>query len=91
MVLRPITDGSVTSTGTVTCESRILGGVLITADGTNDATVTLQKDNSGGVTIFEMVSKSPIFITGPIRADTQTLYYSVSGTGAAAQLYEWVE
>lgn len=92
MLLKPIgNDGAVSGTGTLTCESRVLGGVLITADGTNNATVIVRKDNSTGKQIFDLVTKAPLFITGPMSAESQTLYYDVSGTGAAAQLYEWVE
>jgi len=91
MILNPVTDGSVTSTGTSTFESRILGGVLVTADGTNDATVTLQADNSDGTNVFKLVTKSPIFVAGPISIGSQAGYYSVTGTGAAAQFYEWAE
>ena len=91
MILNPVTDGSVTGTGTSTYPSRILGGVLITADGTNDATVTLQIDNSDGFTVFKLVTKSPVFVAGPISIGSQVGYYSVSGDGGACQFYEWVE
>ena len=92
MLLKAIgNDGAVSGTGTLVCESRIIGGVLITADGTNNATVVLRKDNSAGKQVFDLVTKSPIFPTGPISLESQTLYYDVSGTGAAAQFYEWVE
>jgi hypothetical protein len=85
-------DGSLTGTGTLTCESRIMGGVLITADGTNNATVIARRLNSAGKIVFKIVTKSPLFTTGPIGLeDTQALYYDVSGTGAAAQFFEWVE
>ncbi len=91
MLLRAITDGSVTSTGTMTISSRILGGVLITADGTNDATIVVRRTDSSGKQIFKLVTKSPAFIAGPVSTDGAELaHYSVSGTGAAAQFYEWV-
>ena len=91
MILNPVSDGDVTGTGTLTFQSRILGGVLITADGSADATVTLQQDNSDGFTVFKLVTKSPIFIGAPINLSSQAGYYSVTGTGAACQFYEWVE
>ena len=97
MILNPVSDGSVTSTGTLEFPSKILGGVLITADGTNDTTVTLQSDNSSGFTVFKIVTKSPMFIAGPFSIldsnsnPTQTGYYSVTGTGGAAQFLEWAE
>lgn len=97
MLFKPVSDGSVTGTGPLTFESRILGGILITANGTNDATVTLQSKDSNGFTVFQIVTKFPIFVAGPfsiVDADkmpTEIGYYSVSGTGAAAQFYEWVQ
>ena len=91
MILKPVSDGSVVGTGTLSFESMTLGGVLITANGTNDATVTLQKDNSSGLKVFDIVTKSPIFVAGPIRINSPAGYYSVSGTGSGCQFYEWVE
>ena len=91
MILKPVSDGSVVGTGTLAFVSGVLGGVLITANGTNDATVTLQADNSDGYTAFKIVTKSPIFVAGPIRIASQAGYYSVSGTGSGCQFYEWVE
>ena len=91
MILNPVSDGSVAGTGTLTFQSRILGGALITADGTNDTTVTLQTDNSDGFSVFKLVTKSPIFVAGPISIGSQAGYFSVSGTGGAVQFYEWVE
>jgi hypothetical protein len=91
MLLKPVSDGSVVGTGTLTFESTILGGVLITANGTNDTTVTMQANNSSGSKVFEIVTKSPIFVAGPISLGVQAGYYAVSGTGSGAQFYEWVE
>lgn len=97
MLLKPATNGAVTGTGTAPLESRILGGVLISTDGTNAAVVTVQKDNASGRQIFSISTKTPIFISGPIanrdtdNSTSQVAYYSVTGTGASAQLYEWAE
>jgi len=90
MLLKPVSDSTVTGTGTSTFQSRILGGVLISADGSNAETVTLQRDNSSGTTVFKIVTKSPIWVTGPIDIGSQAGYYSVTGTYAAVQFYEWV-
>jgi hypothetical protein len=92
MLLRPITNGSFTGTQTLTIASTILGGVLITADGTNNTTVVVQRLDSSGKEIFEIVTKQPLWIAGPFSLEgTPTAYVSVSGTGSAAQIYEWVE
>ena len=91
MVLNPLSDGSLTGTGSLAIQSGILGAVLVTANGTNDTTVIFRKDNSSGKQIYKLVTKAPIFTAGPIRVDSQVLYYDITGTGGAAQLYEWVE
>jgi len=91
MLLKPVSDGSVVGTGTLKFESSILGGVLITANGTNDTTVSMKTTNSSGSKVFEIVTKSPIFVAGPINLGVQVGYYSVSGVGSGCQFYEWVE
>jgi hypothetical protein len=92
MVLRPLTNGAFAGTQTLDIKSFILGGVLISADGTNNATVTVQRDDSSGKEIFEIVTKVPLWIAGPFSTEgTDIIYVNVSGTGALAQIYEWVE
>jgi len=96
MNLIALTDGRVSGTGTLTLEGAAsaggkLGGVLITTDGTNAAAVTVQRDNASGKTIFSVSTKTPMMVTAPMDSEaTSVLYYSVTGTGAAAQFYEWV-
>ena len=95
MNLTPLTNGAQTNTGTAELISSVnkggvIGGVLITADGSNDATVILRENNSTGFILFEIVTKSPLFITAPIRSgNTNIIYYSITGTNATAMLYEW--
>lgn len=97
MLLRAATDGAISGTGTAVLQSHLLGGVLITADGTNNAVVIVRKENATGKRIFSLTTKIPMFIRGPIAnrddngGSSQTVYYDISGTGAAAQLYEWVQ
>ena len=95
MLLNPVTDGAKTAagdpTGTIKFQSGIMGGVLISADGTNAVTVTLQADNSDGKTVFSIVTKQPMFPTAPIGLGSKVGYYSVSGTGGEVQFFEWVE
>lgn len=94
MLLKPVSDGAKTAavdpTGTLTFESGILGGALISADSTNAVTVSLQQNNSDGLKVFSIVTKQPIFVAGPIQIGVQAGYYSVSGTGGKVQFYEWV-
>ena len=89
MLLRAKTDGSISGTGTISMASPILGGVLITADGTNAATIIVRKTNSAGERIFHVVTKQPIWVGAPVEAAGQ-IYYDISGTGASAQIYEYI-
>ena len=94
MLLKPVSDGPVTTagqaTGTLTFESRILGGALISGDSSTEGVVTLQQDNSSGKTVFSIKTKQPMFITGPIQLDRQAGYYTVSGSGGEVMFFEWV-
>jgi hypothetical protein len=88
MLLQPLTNGAITGADTIACPSKLLGGVLITTDGTNAAVVVVHKTDNAGVKIFDISTRTPIFVVGPIEADS-TIYYSVTGTGAKAQIYGW--
>lgn len=89
--LKAINDGSVTSTGSMTCESKVFGGALVTADSTNNATIIVRRNDGSGKQIFKIVTKSPGFFAAPILTEgTATLYYDIAGSGAAAQFFEWV-
>ena len=74
MILKAPTNGSVSGTGTLTCESRLFGGALITSDGTNAAVVTVQNDDANGTEIFDVSSKIPFFANGPISCSNQIYY-----------------
>jgi hypothetical protein len=85
------TEGALAGTGTLKCESGILGGVLITADGTNAAVVIVRTNGVDGKQILDISTKQPLFIKAPIYNDgSPNLYYDVSGTGAAAQFFEFI-
>jgi len=89
MNLRALTNGSVTGSASFSLDGYLFGGAVITADGTNTATVTVTKPSDGKV-IFKIETKTPILITAPIDSEGEgSLDYSVSGTGAKAQFYEW--
>ena len=89
MLLRAKTDGSISGTGTISMASPTLGGVLITADGTNNATVIVRKINSSGERIFHVVTKQPLWVGAPMEA-ASVIYYDITGTGASAQIYEYI-
>jgi hypothetical protein len=91
MILRPLSSGKISGTGTIPCHSRIFGGTAISADGTNTAAVVIRENNSMGKIIFEISSKIPFPFTAPIEMrGTNVLYYDISGTNGSAMLYEWV-
>ena len=88
--LRDISGGQKSSTGTISCPSRICGGVAIVADGTNAGTVILKNDNTNGTVIFQITTSSPLTVFAPFEC-SGSIYYSVSGTGCTAQIYEWID
>lgn len=88
--LKDISSGQISGTGTLSCESKICGGVAIVADGTNTGTVVLRIGAAGGKKILEFSTKSPIPIIGPFDAGG-TIYYSITGTGCTAQVFEWAD
>ncbi len=94
--LVPLTDGAISGTGTIVLQGSHqpggdIGAVLLTADGSNQATVVLRKNNATGDVLFDIGSVVSQYINPDIRVDdTAVLYYSVSGTGAGAMLYERV-
>lgn len=86
MSWKALTDGAVTSTGTVSCGDQRFGGIILTADGTNVGTVTVQEDDGSGKTIFDFAGK----LSQAIWCDIEcrgTIFYTVSGTGASAQFF----
>ena len=95
MQLRPMTNGRISGTGTVSfayaATGGMLGGVLISTDGTNAAVVVIRKLTASGDVVFDMSSITAQMVIVPVHTDNvAALYYSITGTGAAAMLYEWV-
>jgi hypothetical protein len=91
MILRALTNGAITVASAVTVSTRIVGGLLITADGTNNAVLKVRRDDTNGKPVIDITTKIPLWITGPIDMEgTNTAYVDISGTGAAVQVYEWV-
>lgn len=91
MNLRALTNGAITVDATVNVKDQIIGGLLITADGTNNAVVKVRRENAEGKPVIDITTKIPLWITGPISLEnTSTAYVNVSGTGAAVQVYEWI-
>ena len=91
MLIKALTNGRISGTGSLEVSSGILGGALITTNGTDAVTVTVQRVDSGGKTIVSVSTTVPMFVAGPFSLENSLIaYYSVSGTGGTAQLYEWI-
>lgn len=91
MQLKAVTDGAVSGTDSIPLPNRLLGGVMISTDGTNPVTVTIRAGSDTGKRIFQATTLSPAFIAAPISAEADRIHYSVTGTNGLAQFYEWIE
>lgn len=96
MHLRALTngpiDGALSGTGVITVDSMTVGGVIITTDNSNAAAVVLRRENATGKVIFDESTLTTLGIMLPLTMEgTDKLYFSITGTGAKAMLYEWIE
>lgn len=90
-VLVPLTAGQVSGTNSVNLDGNLLGGFLLTADGTNLATITLRDGDASGTILVQLSSVDSLGFTAPIRAESGVVHYVISGTGATGMLFEWKE
>lgn len=88
--VRPITSDTVTGTGTIslTREGLVFGGFDLNCDGTNAGTLIVRDASDTGKILVKTSSVTGKIGFAPIPC-SKTIYYSVSGTGASAFLYEW--
>lgn len=89
--IKALFDSVKTGTGTVQMDGYLFGGVDLNSDGTNTGTVIIHEDSASGKVLVSFSSVVGKTIIAPFKAKTKTIYYSISGTGADAMLYEWVE
>lgn len=89
--VKPLFDGLKTGTGTVKMDGYIFGGVDLNADGTNVGNVLIREDDSSGRVLLNTKSAVGKTVLAPFKSKSQTIYYSISGTGADGMLYEWVK
>lgn len=91
MLLKVLTNTSVDGTGTVTCPSRILGGLLITTDNSTVGTVIIKREDTNGKEIIKIATATTMWINGPFSMEgTDVVFFSVVGSGCKVHLYEWV-
>lgn len=88
MAKKSATNGAISGTGTVELNASTVGGVLVTTDGSNAATVILRDKDSNGEIIIDYSGKEAIWIDGCFYCQSGTAYYNISGTGAQAQIFE---
>ncbi len=91
MQLRSLTDGSITGAGLLNVPSGMIA-VLVTSDVTNAAVVLVRENNDTGKVVLQVSAKNSGLFPGPfpVRCGTK-IYYSISGTNAAAQIFEVVD
>ena len=88
--IRPLSSNTVTGTGTFNLTvGHFFGGFDLNADGVNVGTVVIRDENAAGTILAVSKSISGKNLIAPIEAVSGIVYYSVSGTGADAFLYEW--
>lgn len=91
MILRALTNGKVSGVHTLIVPSQIVGGVLITTNNTDAASVTVRRIDANGLPIIDISTVTSMFVGAPFGMDdTDRIHVTVSGTGASAQIYEWV-
>lgn len=89
--VRPLSNGTLTGTGTLNLEGYLFGGVDLNSDGTNAGVVIIRDGSSTGTILLDTSSVVGKTIIAPFRCPSQIVYYDISGIGADAMLYEWVE
>jgi len=87
-MLRSLTDGSISGTGTIESQSQIVGAIALSTDGTNAGTVVLRKDDSLGDVIYSISGKEAMHIPISLPVDADVWHYSITGTGCTAQVFE---
>lgn len=88
--LAPLTSDTITGTGTLTLTKgkNMFGGFDLNCNGTNAGTLIIRDTDATGKILVKTSSVVGKFGYAPIHC-SGTIYYSVSGTGASAFLYEW--
>ena len=89
--VRPLTNGTVTGSDTISLDSKLFGGFDLNCDGTNEGTLVVRDNDGSGTILVDTGSITGKTVIAPFRAPSGQIHYTVAGTGADAMLYEWVE
>jgi len=88
--IKPLSSNTVTGTGTFNLTAgHMFGGFDLNADGTNVGTIVIRDLDSLGTILAVSKTISGKSLIAPIKSDSGVIYYSISGAGADAFLYEW--
>ena len=87
-MLRCLDSGGLNGTAQYNIQGQIIGGVLISVDGTNQAIV--QITNRFGKNILYFPTYSPAFIKGKFLCEDIIINVSCTGTGAGVSVYEYI-
>lgn len=87
--VKPLTNATKTGTGTIKLDGYLFGGYDLNCDGTNEGTLIVRDGDSAGTVLVDVGSITGKNMLAPIKTETGSIYYSISGTGADAMLYEW--
>jgi hypothetical protein len=94
MFLRPLTDGKVSGTGTINVKDIGVKAlkVLVSTNNSAAAVVLLRKNNATGEKIFDLssITAGDYPFQPVLLENTDVVYYDITGTGAAAQIYGYV-
>lgn len=88
-VIPLLSDAASATTGTITLTSGAkFGGFDMSTDGTNSGTIVIRNDSATGRILINSDSAFGKVLIAPIPS-SNTIYYSISGTNATVQLFEW--
>ncbi len=88
--IKPLSTNTVTGTGTFNLTAgHMFGGFDLNADGVNVATLVIRDQNSSGTILATSKTISGKNLIAPMDTPSGIIYYSVSGSGGDAFLYEW--
>lgn len=72
---------------TLDLPSRLIGSVSMLSDGTNVCTLTIRQNDASGKILFKQSTLSQLMPGLMLNAQCDTIYVSVEGTNATAQVY----